>query len=183
MSAAATLEERLARVEDRLALRELASRYNIAIDNRDLDTVGALFTEQAFFGSADGAMGATGPKAIVEQFKLRFSVLGASNHFTHDQLINFESPQRATGLVASHAEVWRNEQAMITALRYADVYEKQNGVWRFAERKLSFMYYLSLADYPQMLGRRDRNRAGPTPKDADWPEGVSTYVEYRPGKG
>lgn len=182
MSNTLTLEERIARVEDRLALREMVSRYNISIDNRDLDTVGSLFTANAFFGSADGAMGATGPQAIVDQFKSRFSVLGATNHFTHDQLISFESATRATGTVASHAEVWRNEQAMITALRYADVYEKQDGVWRFAERKLSFMYYLSLADYPQVLGQRDRNRAGPTPKDADWPEGTSTYVEYRPGR-
>jgi len=177
-----TLEERITRLEDRLAIREMVSRYNIAIDNRDLHTVGALFTENAFFGSADGAMGATGPQAIVDQFKSRFSVLGATNHFTHDQLITFESAERASGTVASHAEVWRNEQAMITALRYADVYEKQGGVWRFAQRKLSFMYYLSLADYPKVLGQRDRNRAGATPKDADWPEGTSTYVEYRPGK-
>lgn len=178
-----TLEDRIARVEDRLAIRELVSRYNIAIDNRDLQTVGSLFTENAFFGSIDGAMGATTPKGIVDQFKERFSVLGATNHFTHDQVITFESPKRARGVVASHAEVWRKEKAMITALRYADVYEKADGVWRFADRRLSFMYYLNVEDYTSLLGVRDRNLAGATPKPADWPEGTPTWVEYRPSKG
>lgn len=177
-----TLEERVTRVEDRQAIRELASRYNLAIDDRDLQTVGSLFTENAFFGSVDGAMAATTRQAIVDQFKSRFSVLGATNHFTHDQVITFESAHRARGLVASHAEVWRMEKAMITALRYADVYEKAAGVWRFAERRLSFMYYVNVEDYSTALGVRDRNLAGPVPKPADWPEGTSTYVEYRPGK-
>lgn len=177
-----TLEERVTQIEDRQALRELISRYNMSIDDRDLATVATLFTENAFFGSLDGAMGATGRDAICEQFKGRFSVLGATNHFSHDQIITFESPTRARGKVASHAEVWRNERAMITALRYDDVYEKEDGVWRFAERRLSFMYYVNVEEYPTVLGRRDRNRAGPTPVDADWPEGTPTYVEYRPGR-
>lgn len=177
-----TLEARVALVEDRVALRELISRYNFAIDDRDLATVATLFTDNAFFGSADGAMGARGPQAICEQFKGRFSVLGATNHFSHDQVLTFESATRARGTVASHAEVWRNERAMLTALRYSDIYEKHDGAWRFAERKLSFMYYLNIEDYPTALGQRDRNRAGATPQPADWPEGTSTYVEYRPGK-
>jgi ketosteroid isomerase-like protein len=182
MSLPTTLEERVARVEDRLAIRELVSRYNMSIDDRDLATVGSLFTENAFFGSIDGAMGATTRQGIVDQFKERYSVLGATNHFTHDQVITFESPTRARGQVASHAEVWRKEKAMITALRYADIYEKADGAWRFAERRLSFMYYLNVEDYSTALGVRDRNLAGATPKPADWPEGTSTYVEYRPGK-
>lgn len=183
MSQSTTIEERVARVEDRLAIRELISRYNMSIDDRDLKAVGSMFTGDAFFGSIDGAMGARTPQGIVDQFKERFSVLGATNHFTHDQVITFESPTRARGLVASHAEVWRKEKAMITALRYADVYEKADGVWRFAERRLSFMYYVNVEDYSTVLGVRDRNRAGDTPKPADWPEGTPTYVEYRPGKG
>lgn len=174
-----TIEERIAQVEDRLAIRELASRYNFSIDDRDLQTVGTLFTDNASFGSIDGAMNAVGRQAIIDQFKDRYSVLGATNHFTHDQVINFQSPTRATGLVASHAEVWRLERAMITALRYADVYEKSGSVWRFAERRLSFMYYLNVEDYSTALGVRDRNRASATPKPADWPEGTPTWVEYR----
>lgn len=178
MSQDLSLQERIARVEDRQALRELASQYNFSIDDRDLDTVASLFTENAYFGSHDGAMGATGRKAIIEQFKMRFSVLGATNHFSHDQVVRFESATRARGQVASHAEVWRNGRAMLTALRYTDLYDKSDGVWRFAERKLAFMYYVNVEDYASVLGVLERNRAGPVPQPADWPENTPSYRAY-----
>lgn len=177
-----SLDERVTQLEDRIALRELVSRYNFAVDERDLATLASLFMPDGFFGTADSAAGATGRDAICEQFKGRYSIFGATNHFSHDQVVTFESPTRARGMVASHAELWCNERATLAALRYADVYEKHDGAWRFAERKLHFMYYLGIEEYPIALGQRDRNRAGPTPKPADWPEGASTYVEYRPGK-
>ena len=177
-----TLESRLTEVEDRLALRELTGRYNFAMDNRDLKSAGELFTDNAFFGSADRAMGATGREAIMKQFEGRFSVLGATNHFAHDHVVWFESPTRAHGLLSVHAEVWRKEQPMITALRYEDVYEKSGGLWRFAERLLSTFYYLNIKDYGEAMGKLERNIASGVPLPADFPERLPTYVEMRPGK-
>lgn len=180
MSEPLSLEQRIARLEDRQAIAQLTASYCFAIDDRDLDTVGRLFTDQGHFGSLDGAMSARGREAIVEQFRSRFSVLGASNHVAHNQLIHLDSATRAHGLVSSHAEVWRMERTMVTALRYTDQYEKVGGEWRFAERLLSFMYYLPIEEYAGAMGRLDRNRAGPSPAAADWPEGRPTWAEYRP---
>ena len=59
-SAERTLESRLTEVEDRAAIRELTARYNFAVDDRDLKSVGELFTDDGSFGSKDGAMRATG---------------------------------------------------------------------------------------------------------------------------
>lgn len=176
-----SMESRLAAVEDQLAIRDLTARYNFSIDNRDLASARLLFTENASFGSKDGAMRATGIDAIVKQFESRFSVLGATNHFAHDHVIWFESSTRARGQLSVHAEVWRKEQPMVTALRYEDVYEKHGGVWLFAERLLSFFYYLGVKDYPSAMGRLERNMAGDTPVAADYPERLPTYVEMRPG--
>ena len=97
-----SLEARLARVEDQLAIRDLTARYNFAMDNRDLASASLLFMPDGSFGSKDGAMRATGIDAIVKQFEGRFSVLGATNHFAHDHVIWFESPPRARG--TPHAE-------------------------------------------------------------------------------
>lgn len=177
-----SIESRLAAVEDQLAIRDLTARYNFAIDNRDLASARLLFTPNASFGSRDGAMRATGIDAIVKQFEARFSVLGATNHFAHDHVIWFESTRRARGMVSVHAEVWRKEQPMITALRYDDIYEKEDdGLWRFSERLLSFFYYLNVKDYPAAMGRLERNMASDTPVAADYPERLPTYVELRPG--
>ena len=182
-AAGRTLEARLVAVEDRLALQDLVARYNFAIDNRDLATVGGLFTEGGSFGSKDGAMRATGRAAVCQQFESRFSVLGATNHFAHDHVLWFDGPIHARGLLSVHAEVWRKEQPMVTALRYDDAYEKgTDGLWRFAERLLSFFYYLNVRDYPVAMGQLERNQAGDTPVAADYPERLPTYVELRPGK-
>ena len=182
-SAERTLESRLTEVEDRLAIRELTGRYNFAMDNRDLISAGELFTDNAFFGSKDKAMGATGRQAILKQFEEgRFSVLGATNHFAHDHVIWFESGTRACGLLSVHAEVWRKEQPMIAALRYEDVYEKSGGLWRFQERLISFFYYLNIKDYAEAMGKLERNHASDVPVAADYPERLPTYVELRPGK-
>jgi ketosteroid isomerase-like protein len=178
-----SLESRLRAVEDQLAIRDLTARYNFAIDNRDLDSVRLLFTENASFGSQDGAMRATGIDAIVKQFEARFSVLGATNHFAHDHVIWFDSDTLARGMLSVHAEVWRKEQPMLTALRYDDVYEKADGLWRFSQRLLSFFYYLNVKDYPVALGRLERNLASDVPAAADYPERLPTYVEMRPGRG
>ena len=181
-AANSTLESRLAVVEDQIALRDLVARYNFAMDNRDLATARMLFTENASFGSKDGAMRATGIDAIITQFESRFSALGATNHFAHDHVIWFESGTRARGQLSVHAEVWRNEQPQITALRYEDRYEKVDGLWRFAERLLSFFYYLNIKHYASAMGRLERNMASGTPVAADYPERLPTYVEMRPGK-
>jgi ketosteroid isomerase-like protein len=177
-----SLESRLAEVEDRVAIRDLTARYNFAIDDRDLQAVGELFTDNCTFGSKDGAMRAAGRAGVIKQFESRFSVLGATNHFAHDHAVWFESPTRARGLLSIHAEVWRKEQPMVTALRYEDVYEKSEGLWRFSERLLSFFYYLNIRDYPVAMGTLERNHASDKPVAADFPERLSTYVELRPGK-
>lgn len=174
----ATLAARLAEVEDRLAIRELVARYCFAIDDRDLSVLAQLFTDDAFFGSADGSMGVTGRDAVLRQFEARYAVMGISNHVSHDQVIEFEAPDRARGRVSLHAEVWRNGQAMITALRYTDVYRKSDGRWRFAERRLSMMYYLPVEEYREAMGVLERNRSSGVALPADWPERMPTWRKY-----
>jgi ketosteroid isomerase-like protein len=136
MPATLSVEQRIARVEDCEAIRHLVARYCFAIDDRDLEVVGTLFAGDGRFRSRDGVMDARGRAAVLEQFEGRFAVLGLSNHFTHDHLIELDpaDPDRARGLVSSHAEVVRNGQPMIVALRYADECRREDGAWRFADR-------------------------------------------------
>lgn len=171
---------RLDRLEAESAIRALAARYCFAIDNHDLAAVAGLFTANARVYSRDGVMDATGRDAIVRQYEGRFAVLGPSNHVSHDHWIQFgDDPDRATGVLSAHAELWRNESMMITALRYHDVYRREEGAWRFEERALSFLYYVPLADYPSILGRGDRMRAYGDPAEADYPEKLPSWKDYR----
>ncbi|MEO8176359.1 MAG: nuclear transport factor 2 family protein [Sphingomicrobium sp.] len=174
------LAARIDRLEAESAIRALAARYCFAIDNHDLDAVADLFTADALVFSRDGVMDARGRDAVIAQYQQRFAVLGPSNHVSHDHWIRFgDDPDRAEGLLSAHAELWRNETTMVTALRYDDVYRREQGVWRFAERALAFLYYVPLADYPEILGRRDRMRAYDQPAEADYPEQLPSWKDYR----
>ena len=171
---------RIDRLEAESAIRALAARYCFAIDNHDLDAVGDLFTEDARVFSKDGVMDARGRDAVISQYEQRFEVLGPSNHVSHDHCIRFVGdPDRAEGLLSAHAELWRNETMMVTALRYDDVYRRDAGVWRFQQRALSFLYYAPLADYAGILGARDRMRAYAEPAEADYPEKLPSWKDYR----
>lgn len=174
------LSARIHRLEAESAIRALAARYCFAIDNHDLDAVADLFTADARVYSRDGVLDASGRDAVIRQYEQRFRVLGPSNHFSHDHWIRLDDdPELARGLLSAHAELWRNECMMVTALRYDDVYRYDSGQWRFQERALSFLYYVPLAEYPQILGRTDRMRAYAQPAEADYPEKLPTWKDYR----
>ena len=137
-----TLEERVRHLEDRVAIGELIARYCLAMDNSDVGALESLFTPDARIWSADGVIDARGRQAAVEMFKRRIPALGPRNHFNHDRIVEFDhvDPDRATGLVLAHAEMRREGQPMLAAIRYQDVYQRCEGRWRFRERALSFTH-------------------------------------------
>lgn len=175
-----TLETRLRRLEARVQIRELIARYCFSVDARDIAGIGECFTRAGRFRSLDGKMDAAGRAAVIEQFHARFAVLGPSNHFTHDQLVEFQpgEPERARGIVSSHAEVIRNGEPLWAALRYRDEYCLEEGRWRFSDRVLEFFYYLNPNSYGEVMCSTLRNRAYPTPHAADYPERLESWQRY-----
>jgi ketosteroid isomerase-like protein len=176
------LEARIRRLEDRAAIGELVARYCLAMDDRDVAAIEALFTPDVWVYSADGVMEARGIDAAIALFRGRFAVLGPSNHFTHDRLVEFDvdEPDRATGLVLAHAEMQRMGRPMLAAIRYHDVYRRQDGRWKIQERRLSFMYYVPTSEYLDAFGAglSHRMRAYEVPAPADWPENLPTWQSY-----
>jgi uncharacterized protein (TIGR02246 family) len=176
------LEARIRRLEDRAEIAELIARYGLVMDDRDMAAMPALFTPDAVVRSLDGVMHAKGRDAIAEQFRGRFKVLGPSNHFSHDRVITFDErdPDRASGLVLSHAEMNRYGEAMLAAIRYHDQYRRHDGAWRFSERVLTFFYYVPAAKYLDALGEgvAKRMRAYHNAEPADWPERLETWRSY-----
>jgi ketosteroid isomerase-like protein len=173
------LEKRLRVLEDRAELRELVARYGIAIDDRDIAALTELFTPDGSFRSVDGVMSAVGRDAVIQQFHGRFAALQASNHTAHEQIIDFgPHPDAAEGLVTSHAEVCRHGRTFIAALRYRDRYRRHEGRWRFAERLLSFLYYLPVEEYAEGFASRLRIRAYGDRRPADYPESLSAWRRY-----
>jgi hypothetical protein len=174
---------RLQRLEDESALRRLVALYGRAVDHREPDLLGGLFTEDAEFGSVDGVMRASGRAAIVNFYRGRFAVLGPTFHYTHDHLLEFSADDAnvATGVVTAHSEAARDGVPMLAAIRYLDRYRRVAAGWQFAERKLAFFYYLSATDYPLAFRDALRMRGHGTPQPADWPEGLASWQHYYAG--
>jgi ketosteroid isomerase-like protein len=180
MTQAMSTEARLRRLEDRAELAELIARYAVAVDDRDVEAISALFTPDGAFRSKDGVMNAQGNAAVLEQFRGRFRALKVSYHFSHDHIFSFGADSdAATGLITAHAEVWRNGRALIGALRYEDSYRRHQGRWCFADRLLWFLYYLPVEEYATALGDPLRQRAYGDRRPADFPESLPTWQKYR----
>src|SRR3954451_20033791 len=105
----AAIEARLRELEDREQIRELVSRYNAVMDNREIDSAPDLFTEDAEVSSHDGALSSVGRDAVVEMYQSRWTVLGPSLHWGHDHRITIDpgDPDKAPGQVGLHAEMSR----------------------------------------------------------------------------
>jgi ketosteroid isomerase-like protein len=176
------LVTRIARLEARIAIRELVARYCFTVDERDIDGIAQCFTQDGVMRSVDGVMNAAGREAVIAQFHGRFAVLGPSNHYTHDHIIEFDegNPRSARGTLNTHAEVVRNGELLVASLRYQDRYAFEDGRWRFAERVLAFFYYSRPADLPEVMRSTLRNRAYAQPVEADYPERSAFWQRYYP---
>jgi hypothetical protein len=174
MTATMSMEDRVRRIEDRAAIQELGILYGFVMDERDEAGIRQIFAEDATLRSQDGVFSASGIEEIVETYLGRFAALGPTNHYSHGHVVRFDDadPDTATGLLASHAEVSRNGVAMQVALRYKDTYRRVDGKWRFADRLMSYMYYLPVAELAEGLGDRDSVRAYGDRRPADWPEAL-----------
>jgi len=173
-------ETRILRIEARLELRELVARYGCAVDERDLSGLGNLFATNATLKFA-GASVAIGSDAIVLFYADRLTQIRQSFHVVHDQVLEFDpaDPNSASGLVTSHAEMWRSNGANIAAIRYHDSYVRAGGRWLFGSRELAFFYYLPISEYQSALGDPLRMRANPSRRAAaNFPEELSTWRDF-----
>jgi uncharacterized protein (TIGR02246 family) len=178
MSELAEIAARLKRIEDRDEIRTLVAGYGRVVDDRDMDGLRALFTPDVTFGAIGAAQKIEGREAVVAYYESRYAEMPLSNHFTHDHTITLESDDLARGHVNAHVEVIRRGEPMVVAMRYADIYVRHEGAWKFQERITSFFYYMKAADYLEKLGERKRNFGSGEPVDADWPEGIATWQAY-----
>jgi ketosteroid isomerase-like protein len=171
-SQVAGLETRLRRLEDKDEIAELAARYCVVVDEHDAAGLRSLFTDDARFHYANGVADGQGIDGVMQVLAGRWDTIQSSLHVTHGHMIELDpvDPDGATGVLFSHAEVTRNGQPMLSAVRYDDRYRRADGQWCFAERMLSFYYYVEVASYVDDLLSGTPVNAGPTPLVADIPE-------------
>ncbi len=171
---------RLDRLESIEAIRGLVTAYAVACDEHDIPRLANLFTLDAIFGSPNGAMVSTGRAAIEEMFINTFKIRGPAFHWTHDvtATIDPNNPDQAEGLVYSHAETTPNNVVSLAAMRYRDKYQRDDGQWRFAQRHISFLYYVPATEYASGLNSEKRVFINGERLAADYPESLAPWQAY-----
>jgi len=129
---------------DRLAIRELIDAYAHCADRRDADGQKALFTADTRFIVYMGGEGTEptddlrGRDSLMPVFE-NLKTYEVTTHFNGQTTVVFDG-DRATGesyCLAHHVYSADGERRMmIASLRYRDAFIKEDGTWRFEERRL-----------------------------------------------
>ena len=144
MARPAALEARLDRLEALDEIRQLAAKYCLALDMRDLDALCGLFPEDVRV-SRDEA----GRRALRRWFDrtLRVQFTGTA-HVTGNHVIEFESEDSGRGLVYSRNEHETGERWIAMTMMYWDRYERIGGRWLFRRRVPLYWYACDLRTPP-----------------------------------
>jgi len=141
-----SLEERVDRIESVIALGQLAQRYALALDARDLDALVALFP-------ADVQVGKTGVgrEALRAWFDASMRKVRTTVHVVANHIIDFDSPDRARGVVYCRDEVEFPDRGewQIGMLQYWDTYRRVDTAWYFERRRFHRWYQVDALERPR----------------------------------
>jgi ketosteroid isomerase-like protein len=133
----------LERVVARDELRQLACRYALAIDSRDIETLVCLFVPDVRVGRDR-----RGREALRESFEASLSAIGVSILFVGNHLIDFTDPDHATGVVYCRGQIQDGDHWIEQAIQYRDSYERRDGRWLFVRRVHLLWYGVETAERP-----------------------------------
>lgn len=140
-----TVEERLDRMESYAAIQQLACRYARALDARDMDTVVSMFSPHVQVGAQ-----ASGREALKAWMSELMSQMRTSVHLVANHLIDFGDPDHATGVVYCRDELELPDTGewVVGTIQYWDDYERVDGTWCIARRRLHRWYLVDALDRP-----------------------------------
>ena len=125
----------LSRLVARDEIRQLAERYALAIDSRDLEALVALFVPEV-----DCGRWGRGHKALRESFESQLRGVGPTVMLVANHVIDFHDDDRAHGVVYGIAEASMPEGFVRQAIQYHDTYERRGETWLFVRRDHRLWY-------------------------------------------
>lgn len=174
-------DELYIRLSARHDIENLITRYCIACDDRQIETLLSLFTDDAYFGALDGVRGKSGTEGLREHYMSTLGIMGPSYHWSHDRLIEVDANDvnSATGTVLAHCETSNTSGAYVAAIRYNDKYRRVDEQWKFAWRGYQFLYFVPADQYAQALTMDKRVWRYGDWQLPDVPEPLDSWKEFR----
>jgi SnoaL-like domain len=141
----ANLEERTDRLESLASIRQLASRYAVALDSRNMDDLVALFVPDVQVGREGH-----GRAALKQWFTDLMRGPRTTVHFVGNHVVDFADADHATGIVYCHDELERPTTGAweYGKLQYWDSYVRLEGEWFFQRRQFHRWYIVDALERP-----------------------------------
>ena len=138
------LEGTVAALRDRAEIQDLRFRYHVAVNEKELDSIGGLFSAdgEARFGEIGSARG----RAEIQT--LYAEVVGKSpfvKQFIHNHLITLNG-DTASGLSYLEAKTVTNGESHLVAARFDDEYLREGGEWKFSLLELTIFFVVPLRE-------------------------------------
>jgi hypothetical protein len=162
----ADLARRIERLEDTHQIEQLAVRYALAVDERDVDEFVGLFIPDVRVGG-----GRRGRDALREIMRPQLRLFYRSVHLICGHRIIFHDDGPATGTVYCRAEHEVDDRWIVIAVRYDDEYRKVDGQWLFARRVDKHLYETDTLVRPQQVnfhGWPEAPSRPPIPDASSW---------------
>ena len=173
MTALDDVARRLQRLEDIHEIEQLAVRYAMAVDDRDIDAWLELFAPDVIVGK-----GRRGREALREFIVPNLQQFYRSIHLISGHRVDLHTSDQATGAVYCRAEHEVGGRWIVIAIRYDDEYSKVDGRWYFTRRKDKHWYETDLPDRPQDAGFHDWASA---PARPCLPEPTASWTSFWDG--
>lgn len=170
--AQAEILRRLDRIESRDEIRQLISKYSLALDMRDMDALAGLFAPDVKVGR--GQSGREALRAWLDD-TMRKQFDGTSHH-VGTTIIEFLNSDEAVGVVYSKNEHETGAEWVIMQMMYYDHYKRSDGRWRFARRQPLYWYATDLNKPP--IGSRKMRWPGREPYEGSFHELFPSWKEY-----
>lgn len=146
MTAQHEMDDGLTAVERVIArdeIRQLAYRYALALDTRDIDLLVSLFVPDVRVGRA-----AVGHDALREFWTNSLRAIGVSILFVGNHLIDFDDADHARGVVYCRGQIQDGDKWIEQAILYRDTYERRDRRWLFVRRIHELWYGVQTAEQP-----------------------------------
>lgn len=135
---------RFDRLESTDAIRQLASKYAMAVDMRDIDAIVNLYV-----ADVKVTRELSGRQALKASFDQVLRSFRASVHHIGGHVIEFDDADNAHGFCLCRCEHEIDGKWVPVYLYYLDVYRRDHGRWYFKRRNPSELYGADVLERPE----------------------------------
>jgi SnoaL-like protein len=167
------LDARLRALEAYEQIRQLAARYALALDSRNIEELAGLFV--ADIKTEDGRVGR---RALADWYDSALRSFTTTFHLIGNHIIDLVDEDHATGIVYCRPEHEVGDLWIVMPLQYWDRYERRDGIWYFNSRSIHVFYAADILENPAALPSRFHFPGNPILRKAELPECWDSWQRF-----